>query len=220
MERNRGAEMCMCGIDEQGIKDTTKGRKASGKTTQRNKTLTAGTRNNLPQCQLWPLLILLLLLLLLLPIRHIRISPHRAHIRHRGGYGASAHRRHHRRRAPILSLLTRRILIPSIRIVPRIRIRMRSSSPSTSTSPVQAQDQSRERQGQGIRHILGHLPVWLVHRLSYCSRHQHPRRWTLRSLYLHVHRECFFSYPSRDPALPALRARFSRLEKASTACRA
>ena len=130
MERNRRTEMCMCGIDEQGIKDMTKGRKASGKTTQRNKTLTAGTRNNLPQCQLWPLLILLLLLLLL-PIRHIRISPHRAHIRHRRGYGASAHRRHHRRRAPILSLLTRRILIPSIRIVPRIRIRMRSPTPSS-----------------------------------------------------------------------------------------
>ena len=134
MERNRRAEMCMCGIDEQGIKDTTKGRKASGKTTQRNKTLTAGTRNNLPQCQLWPLLILLLLLLLLLPIRHIRISPHRAHIRHRRGYRASAHRRDHRRRAPILSLLTRRVLVPSIRIVSRIRIRMRSTPSSTSST--------------------------------------------------------------------------------------
>ena len=35
---------------------------------------------------------------------------------------------------------------------------------------------ARKRQGQGVRRLLGHLPVWCLHRLCHRSGHQHPLR--------------------------------------------
>ena len=45
---------------------------------------------------------------------------------------------------------------------------------------------ARKGQGQGVRRLLGHLPVWLVHRIHYRSCNQHSLRQAQRRVNLNV----------------------------------